>query len=58
QNEKLLVLNNFFADKVELELADDYAHGQPLISNYPIDKLGKKITLNPYQSLAILVSLD
>ncbi|MDQ8838022.1 alpha-amylase, partial [Streptococcus ruminantium] len=55
---KLLVLNNFFADKVELELADDYAHGQPLISNYPIDKLGKKITLNPYQSLAILVSLD
>ena len=53
--EKLLVLNNFFAEEVELDLADDYAHGQVLISNYPDNKLGKKITLKPYQALAILV---
>lgn len=51
--QKLLVLNNFFAEEVELDLADDYAHGQVLISNYPDNKLGKKITLKPYQSLAI-----
>ncbi|HEL1845750.1 TPA: alpha,alpha-phosphotrehalase [Streptococcus suis] len=53
--EKLLVLNNFFAEEVELDLEDDYAHGQVLISNYPDSKLGKKITLKPYQALAILV---
>ncbi|HEL1581681.1 TPA: alpha,alpha-phosphotrehalase [Streptococcus suis] len=53
--EKLLVLNNFFAEEVELDLADDYAHGQVLISNYPDSKLGKKISLKPYQVLAILV---
>ncbi|WP_029172244.1 alpha,alpha-phosphotrehalase [Streptococcus suis] len=53
--EKLLVLNNFFAEEVELDLTDDYAHGQVLISNYPDSKLGKKITLKPYQALAILV---
>lgn len=53
--QKLLVLNNFFPEEVQLELADDYAHGQVLISNYPDSKLGKKITLKPYQVLAILV---
>ncbi|MGO0042315.1 alpha,alpha-phosphotrehalase [Streptococcus suis] len=53
--EKLLVLNNFFAEEVELDLADDYAHGQVLISNYPDNKLGKKIILKPYQALAIQV---
>lgn len=53
--QKLLVLNNFFAEEVELDLADDYAHGQVLISNYPDSKLGKKITLKPYQALAIIV---
>ncbi|MFX3787032.1 alpha,alpha-phosphotrehalase, partial [Streptococcus suis] len=53
--EKLLVLNNFFAEQVELDLADDYAQGQDLISNYPDNKLGKKITLKPYQALAIQV---
>lgn len=51
--QKLLVLNNFFAEEVKLDLADDYAHGQVLISNYPDNKLGNKITLKPYQSLAI-----
>ncbi|WP_153055139.1 alpha-glucosidase C-terminal domain-containing protein, partial [Streptococcus suis] len=54
-DEKLLVLNNFFAEEVELDLADDYAHGQVLISNYPDNKLGKKIILKPYQALAIQV---
>ncbi|MFX3916373.1 alpha,alpha-phosphotrehalase, partial [Streptococcus suis] len=48
-------LNNFIAEEVELDLADDYAHGQVLISKYPDNKLGKKIILKPYQSLAIQV---
>lgn len=52
--EKLLVLNNFFAQEVELDLLADYQAGQVLISNYPDVKLGKTITLKPYQTLAIL----
>ncbi|MFI3125655.1 alpha,alpha-phosphotrehalase [Streptococcus suis] len=53
--QKLLVLNNFFAEEVNLDLTDEYAQGQVLISNYPESKLGKKITLKPYQALAIIV---
>lgn len=52
--EKLLVLNNFFAQELELDLLADYQAGQVLISNYPDVKLGKTITLKPYQTLAIL----
>ncbi|NQP34097.1 alpha,alpha-phosphotrehalase [Streptococcus suis] len=54
--EKLLVLNNFFAEEVNIDLTDEYAQGQVLISNYPDNKLGKKIILKPYQALAILVN--
>ncbi|HEM3678348.1 TPA: alpha,alpha-phosphotrehalase [Streptococcus suis] len=52
--EQLLVLNNFFPEEVEIELLDNYAQGHILISNYPDSKLGKKITLKPYQATAIL----
>ncbi|HFI0933070.1 TPA: alpha,alpha-phosphotrehalase [Streptococcus suis] len=51
--QKLLVLNNFFPEEVQLELADDYAQGSILIDNYSDTKLGKTIRLKPYQSLAI-----
>lgn len=53
--QKLLVLNNFFPEEVELELADDYAQGSILIDNYSETKLGKTIRLKPYQALAVLV---
>ena len=51
--EQLLVLNNFFPEEVEIELLDNYAQGHILISNYPDSKLGKTITLKPYQATAI-----
>ncbi|MGQ7344540.1 alpha,alpha-phosphotrehalase [Streptococcus suis] len=51
--EQLLVLNNFFPEEVEIELLDNYAQGHILISNYPDSKLGKTITLKPYQASAI-----
>ena len=51
--EQLLVLNNFFPEEVEIELLDNYAQGHILISNYPDSKLGKTITLKPYQAAAI-----
>lgn len=52
-SEQLLVLNNFFPEEVEIELLDNYAQGHILISNYPDSKLGKTITLKPYQATAI-----
>ncbi|WP_312314606.1 alpha,alpha-phosphotrehalase [Streptococcus parasuis] len=51
--EQLLVLNNFFPEEVAIELLDNYAQGHILISNYPDSKLGKTITLKPYQATAI-----
>ncbi|HFI0517869.1 TPA: alpha,alpha-phosphotrehalase [Streptococcus suis] len=51
--EKLLVLNNFFPEEVEIELMDNYVKGKVLISNYPDSNLGKTITLKPYQAVAI-----
>lgn len=54
-DQKLLVLNNFFADPVSLELPEVYQTGQVLISNYEQPQLGAAVTLQPYQTLAILV---
>lgn len=53
--DKLLVLNNFYGKSVNLTLDDSYAAGQVLISNYPDTKLEQTISLQPYQTLAILV---
>ncbi|MGT2930328.1 alpha,alpha-phosphotrehalase [Streptococcus dentasini] len=53
--EHLLVLNNFYAQEVTLELDPAYQNGQVLLSNYDGDVLGETITLRAYQTLAILV---
>ncbi|HEO3453543.1 TPA: alpha,alpha-phosphotrehalase [Streptococcus agalactiae] len=55
-NEKLLVLNNFFAEKVKIKLPENYLQGQVLLSNYKDVTLDETVTLQPYQTLAILVS--
>lgn len=51
--QKMLVLNNFFAEEVELELPKAYQNAEVLISNYDTGELGKTITLKPYQTLAL-----
>lgn len=53
--QKLLVFNNFSAEKVELDLPEVYTNGQVLVSNYTTPKITQKLTLNPYQTLAILI---
>lgn len=53
--QKLLVLNNFSAEKVELDLPEVYINGQVLVSNYTTPKITQKLTLTPYQTLAILI---
>lgn len=55
EGQKLLVLNNFYPDQVEVDLPAAYQSGQILIGNYPAVKLDSKMTLQAYESLAILV---
>ena len=56
EDEKLLVLNNFYATEVEIDLPLDYQNGQILISNYEDAEVSEKILLKPYQTLAIYVN--
>ena len=58
EDEKLLVLNNFFAESVELILPKDYQKGRVLISNYEDVEFTETISLRPYQTIAILVEKE
>ena len=55
EDETLLVLNNFYATEVEIDLPVVYQKGQILISNYEDVEVSEKILLKPYQTLAIYV---
>ena len=56
EDQKLLVLNNFYATEVEIDLPVAYQNGQILISNYENAEVSEKILLKPYQTLAIYVN--
>ncbi|VKE85650.1 alpha,alpha-phosphotrehalase [Streptococcus pneumoniae] len=56
EDQKLLVLNNFYAKEVEIDLSAVYQNGQILISNYEDAEVSEKILLKPYQTLAIYVN--
>lgn len=53
EDETLLVLNNFYATEVEIDLPVAYQNGQILISNYEDVEVSEKILLKPYHSLAL-----
>ncbi|EJG53509.1 alpha,alpha-phosphotrehalase [Streptococcus pneumoniae 2072047] len=55
EDQKLLVLNNFYAKEVEIDLPAVYQNGQILISNYEDAEVSEKFLLKPYQTLAIYV---
>jgi dextran glucosidase, alpha amylase family, putative len=55
QGQKLLVLNNFYADPITLDILPDYQNGQVLLSNYGKTQIDHVMTLQPYETLAILV---
>ena len=57
EGQRLLVLNNFFAETVELDLPSLYQTGTVLISNYNDVILDKRISLKPYQTVAILAEV-
>ena len=54
-NQKLLVLNNFFPEEVTIKLPADYQTGKVLISNYDEVELTENLVLQPYQTLAIVL---
>ena len=56
EDQKLLVLNNFYATEVEIDLPLAYQNEQILISNYEDAEVSEKILLKPYQTLAIYVN--
>ncbi|VQZ11554.1 alpha,alpha-phosphotrehalase [Streptococcus pneumoniae] len=56
EDQKLLVLNNFYAKEVEIDLPAVYQNGQILTSNYEDAEVSEKILLKPYQTLAIYVN--
>ncbi|HEU7631392.1 TPA: alpha,alpha-phosphotrehalase [Streptococcus pneumoniae] len=56
EDQKLLVLNNFYAKEVGIDLPAVYQNGQILISNYEDAEVSEKILLKPYQTLAIYVN--
>ncbi|MEX2784488.1 alpha,alpha-phosphotrehalase [Streptococcus sp. H49] len=53
-SDRLLVVNNFFAQEVTIKLSAAYQDGEILLSNYAKQPLDKELTLKPYQTLAIL----
>ena len=55
QGQKLLVINNFYADPITLDILLDYQNGQVLISNYEETAVAETVTLKPYETIAILV---
>ena len=56
EDQKLLVLNNFYATEVEIDLSVAYQNGRILLSNYEDAEVSEKILLKPYQTLAIYVN--
>ena len=51
--QKLLVLNNFYGSEAEVEIPEEYQSGRVLLSNYDDAELAEKVSLKPYQTLAI-----
>ena len=56
EDEKLLVLNNFYDTEVEIDLPVAYQNGRVLLSNYEDAEVSEKILLKPYQTMAIYVN--
>ncbi|MDT2736835.1 alpha,alpha-phosphotrehalase [Enterococcus pseudoavium] len=53
EEQSLLVLNNFYPQETTIELPEEFLTGEILINNYPNEKLIEKLTLKPYQTVAI-----
>lgn len=52
--QSLLVLNNFYGETTDVSLGN-FVNGKVLLSNYEVTTLSENVTLQPYQTLAILL---
>ncbi|MGL5354986.1 MAG: alpha-glucosidase C-terminal domain-containing protein, partial [Cetobacterium sp.] len=53
--EKILVINNFYENEIEVEIPEEFVRKEVLIKNYENILLNKnKVTLRPYESIAFL----
>jgi trehalose-6-phosphate hydrolase len=55
QGQKLLCLNNFYKEEVEIEIPEEFLSGKVLVDNYEKTKIEAKQTLKAYQTLGILI---
>lgn len=53
ENKRLLVLNNFYDSAAEIILPDEFLEAEVLLSNYEEVRLSKKMSVKPYQTLAL-----
>ncbi len=55
ENQSLLVVNNFYAAETLVELPAEFVAGDVLITNTELTEVTQKLTLQPYQTVALLV---
>ncbi|MEO1771401.1 alpha,alpha-phosphotrehalase [Candidatus Enterococcus ferrettii] len=55
EEQKLVVLNNFFAEETIVHLPDEFLTGEILVDNYRATQLNSEFKLQPYQTIAILI---
>ena len=53
EDHSLLVLNNFFPQETTIALPEEFLSGKVLIGNYDTETPEQKMTLKPYQTIAI-----
>lgn len=55
ENQSLLVVNNFYATETLVELPAEFVASDILITNAELTEVTQKLTLQPYQTVALLV---
>src|SRR5699024_4813177 len=57
QDETLIVVNNFYAEEIEVHFQEEIGNKQILLSNYPDSTVNlEHITLRPYESIVYYIS--
>ena len=55
EGRRLLVICSFRGHETEIDVPEDFLDGEVLISNYPARPLHPRLSLSPYETLALLV---
>ena len=55
EGRRLLVICSFRGHETEIDVPEDFLDGEVLVSNYPARPLRPRLSLSPYETLALLV---